>query len=108
MYCAVLFYTLRFFSHFQTVFSAQIDDWMYWSTLTSDDEKVWIERLTALNQHLALRTYIVGHTLSLADAAAFHSVEQSTVARAIFESKKGKSFGHVKVKIVFNFHKCLD
>mmetsp|Transcript_16401 Transcript_16401/g.28149 ORF Transcript_16401/g.28149 Transcript_16401/m.28149 type:complete len:720 (+) Transcript_16401:50-2209(+) len=74
----------------------QIDDWMYWSTLTSDDEKVWIERLTALNQHLALRTYIVGHTLSLADAAAFHSVEQSTVARAIFESKKGKSFGHVK------------
>jgi glutathione S-transferase len=69
---------------------------MYWATVESDDAGVWTERLTALNSHLTLRSYLVGHALTIGDAAVFHALA-ATAAATLLDSNAAKQWPHLIV-----------
>jgi hypothetical protein len=62
---------------------------------TTEADK-WQAHLEALNSHLTLRTFCVGHRLSLADVALWHAVDASDLGKDVFK-KNSKTLPHVTV-----------
>jgi hypothetical protein len=92
-----------FFLSAKSLFSVlQIDQWLDFAkdcSKESDGEK-WLAQLETLSSSLTLRTYFVGHRLSLADVALWQTIQASDVAKDILK-KNSKQLPHLFVCIFF-------
>ena len=71
----------------------QAGKWVHRSSkLASKNRKKLEPKLLALNTRLTLRTYMVGHTLSIADLATWATVRSNPVAQSLVR----KAYGHVQ------------
>ena len=70
------------------------------------DAANWLAALESLNSTLMLRTFFVGHRLSLADCALWHALDSSDIARDVLK-KNAKTLPNVAVHITCAVCVCM-